>query len=180
NNQQLIFEVRGLVTPRKRGVDVGNIFHCANGYMVMPTYNRASAYDLDGNPIRSWDGPDSHYGNWVSAIRSRRHQDLNGDILEGHLSSALCHLGNISYRLGRAQPFEPRQNVFGDSAAAQNTMVVMEEHLAENRVALNETNLMVGRRLAVDPTNENFPNDQEANAMLTRQYRQGFVVPASV
>ena len=59
-------------------------------------------------------------------------------------------------------------------------MVVMEEHLQENRVQLGSTNLMVGRRPAVDPTNENFPNDREANAMLTRQYREGFVVPASV
>src|SRR5207253_8024286 len=51
NDQQLIFEVRGLVTPAKRGVSVGNIFHCANGYMVMPNYNSAVAYDLDGGEI---------------------------------------------------------------------------------------------------------------------------------
>ena len=30
------------------------------------------------------------------------------DILEGHYSSALCHLANISYRLGEQVPFYPR------------------------------------------------------------------------
>lgn len=178
-NEQMIFEVRGLTTAPRRGAMVGNIFYCANGYMVFPNYNSATAYDLDGAVIQRFSGPDNHYGNWVSAIRSRRQQDLNGDILEGHLSSALCHLANISHRLGRAMPFEPRQNVFGEvSPIAQNTMVVMEEHLQENGVNLGQTNLTVGRRLVVDPTNENFPNDRDANEHLTRQYREGFVVPA--
>jgi predicted dehydrogenase len=177
--QQLIFEVRGRSTAAKRSVMVGNIFYCADGYMVMPSYNLAVAYDNDGREIRRWSSPDNHYANWVGCIRSRRAQDLNGAILEGHLSSALCHLGNISYRLGEARPFEPRREVF-NSPIAQNTLVVMEEHLQENGVALNTASLKVGRRLTVDPTNENFPNDRDANALLTRQYREGFVVPDRV
>jgi predicted dehydrogenase len=176
-DKQLIFEVRGLRTPAKRGASVGNIFHCANGYLVFPSYNAAVAYDLDGRVIRRFNGPDDHYANFCAAVRSNRQQDLNAPILQGHLSSALCHLGNISYRLGRPQPFEPRQVVFTDSANAQNTMVVMEEHLQENGVPMGTTNLIVGRRLVVHPTNENFPHDDEANGMLTRQYREGFVVP---
>ena len=43
---------------------------------------------------------------------------------------------------------------------------------ADNRVALNTTNMIVGRRLAVHSTNENFPADEEANRMLTRPYRE--------
>jgi predicted dehydrogenase len=177
-DQQLIFEVRGLQTPSLRGVKVGNIYYCTNGYMTVPNYSSATAFDLDGNVIQRWSGAENHYQNWINAVRSRRHQDLHADILEGHLSSALCHLANVSYRLGQQQPFEPRQNIFGNSANAQNTMMVMEEHLAENRVPLNSTKLMVGRRLTVHPTNENFPGNEEANRMLTRQYRPGFVVPA--
>jgi predicted dehydrogenase len=177
-DRQLIFEVRGLRTPANHGASVGNIFYCTDGYMVMPSYTAATAYDLDGTVIQRFSGPDNHYANFVGAVRSRRQQDLNGDILEGHLSSALCHLANISYRLGTAQPFEPRQNVYANSAKAQNTLIAMEEHLAENSVALSNTNLTVGRRLTVHPTNENFPGDEQANRMLTREYRTGFEVPA--
>ena len=48
-----------------------------------------------------------HFGNFIKAVRSRKKEDLKADILEGHLSSALCHTGNISYRLGHeADPEE--------------------------------------------------------------------------
>ena len=33
-----------------------------------------------------------HFANFVDAVRSRDAGNLNADILEGHLSSALCHL----------------------------------------------------------------------------------------
>jgi predicted dehydrogenase len=176
-DQQLIFEVRGLTTAGLKGVHVGNIFYCADGYMVFPGYNNAIAYDLDGREIRRFQGGDNHFENFVRAVRSRRREDQNGEILEGHLSSALCHLGNISYRLGRQQPFEPRTNVFASNPILQNTMIVMEEHLQENGVPLAQTQLTIGRRLTLDAANERFQSDEEANRMLTRQYRKGFEVP---
>jgi predicted dehydrogenase len=179
DDKQLIFEVRGLPTPNLRNVNVGNIFYCANGYMCFPSYNSAVAYDLDGNVIRRFNGPDDHYANFVACVRSGRREDQRGEVLEGHLSSALCHLANISYRLGRPQPFEPRQNTFA-SSEAQNTLMTMEEHLQENRVPLATTQLTVGRRLAIDPRTERFTSDEEANRMLTREYRRGFEVPARV
>ncbi len=40
-------------------------------------------------------------------MRTRRWQDLNADIIEEHMSSALCHLGNLSYRTGRKLTFNP-------------------------------------------------------------------------
>ena len=45
-------------------------------------------------------------------------------------------------------------------------------------VALDKAMLTVGRRLSVDARAENFGNDQDANRLLTREYRKGFVVPA--
>ena len=36
-------------------------------------------------------------------VQNQFRMDLHGDVLEGHLSSALCHLGNIAYRLGRVR-----------------------------------------------------------------------------
>jgi len=45
-------------------------------------------------------------------MRSRRRQDLHADILEGHLSSSLCHLGNIACRLKRSLEFDPEKELF--------------------------------------------------------------------
>src|SRR5207244_3760882 len=67
--QQLMFEVRGLSTRALRGASVGNIYYCTNGYMVVPNYTTATAFDLDGNQVGRWSGGDNHYGNWISAVR---------------------------------------------------------------------------------------------------------------
>lgn len=38
--------------------------------------------------------------SFINAVRSRKISDIITDILEEHLSTVLCHFGNISYRLG--------------------------------------------------------------------------------
>ncbi len=59
-----------------------------------------------------------HFGNFIAAVRSRKTADLNADILEGHHSAALCHLANISYRLGELVPFNSKTKAFGDNKVA--------------------------------------------------------------
>jgi predicted dehydrogenase len=173
----LVFEVRGLRTDAFRGASIGNIFHCADGYLVFTSYATAVAYDKDGGVIRRFSGGGDHFGNWVSAIRSGRYQDLKGEILEGHLSSALCHLCNISYRLGQPQAFDPRPAAFNNQTA-QEAYERMTAHLRGNNVNLATTQLRVGPMLEVDARSETFKNNAAASRMLTREYRQGFEVPA--
>jgi predicted dehydrogenase len=179
-DSELIFEVRGLPTPDYRGATVGNVFHCTEGYLVCTTYQRAAAYRPTGELIRSFDGGADHFGNFIAAVRSRRREDLHADIQEGHLSSALCHLANISFRLGTVMPCDRRGTIFGNDAAGAETLNRTMEHLANNTVPLDDTNLQVGRRLTLNPQSETFVNDRQADAYLTREYRQGFVVPARV
>ncbi len=182
--QQLIFEVRGRPTQPQRGASVGNIFHCANGVLVVPSYTSAVAYDLNGEIVRRFgergDPLRAHVDNFIAAVRSRRQADLHADILEGHLSSALCHLGNISYRLGEQVPFNGRSQAFGDNREAAETFARTQEHLRENAIPLDRTNYRLGRRLTIDAGGERFVNDDQANRHLTREYRRGFEVPARV
>jgi hypothetical protein len=69
-------------------------------------------------------------------VHSRKQKDLTCDIEEGHLSAALCHMANISYR--------------------------------------------TGRKLHFDSKAERFVNDAEADSLVTRKYREPFVVPENV
>jgi hypothetical protein len=99
----LIFEVRGLPSKtdakqmdKYKGADIGIVIECEGGWVTVPSYTAATAYDNDGKEIKSFKGSESHYGNFIKAVRSRKTADLNADILQGHLSSALCHTGNIS------------------------------------------------------------------------------------
>ena len=118
-----------------------------------------------------------HFGNFIAAVRSRKVEDLNADILEGHYSAALCHLANISYRLGQEVPFNKSTKAFGDDKEAYETLGRMEEHLKDNSVALDGLNYRLGRKLTFDAATESFVGDSEANQLLTRHYRQPFVVP---
>jgi predicted dehydrogenase len=77
-----------------------------------------------------------HFANFAEAVRARDPKLLHAEIEETALSTALCHLGNISYR--------------------------------------------VGRDLKFDPKRMQFSGDEEADKLLTRDYREPYVVPENV
>jgi predicted dehydrogenase len=184
---QLIFEVRGLPTGGYRGQSIGNIFHTEEGVIAGQRFFRNGA--TTGEPLPQIDPParrgpggSNHFANFVAAIRSGRREDLNADILEGHYSSALCHLANVSYRLGRQEDLQPRPEPFGQNAQAMEALSRMEEHLSNgpNSLRLAELNLQVGVRLEVDAATESIRNNEAASRLLTRQYRAPFTVPDRV
>jgi len=177
---QLIFEVRGLETPDLKGVKVGNIFYGEKGIMVIPSYNQAIVFDNDGNKVTEFNAGGDHMRNFLDAVRSRKHTDLHADILEGHLSSALCHLGNVSYQLGDLVPFDKERKAFGDNKEAYETFARFEEHLAANGVVLKETKYRLGRELHIDAEHATCRGDSRANRLLTRQYRKPYAVPEKV
>jgi predicted dehydrogenase len=47
-----------------------------------------------------------HFENFIECMRSRKSENLKAPIEEGHFSTTLCHLGNISYRVGRSLSFD--------------------------------------------------------------------------
>ncbi len=185
---QLIFEVRGLPTDKYRGEVVGNILHFEEG-VVAPSDKKGlrffpkNAKDGEGEPVAKADAPKrgpggGHFQNFIAGMRSRKTDELNADILEGHYSSALCHLANISYRLGESVPFDTKTKAFGDDKEAYETLARMEEHLAKrNGLKLDGLSYKLGRKLTIDAGAEAFVNDPEANALLTRNYRAPFTVP---
>ena len=51
-------------------------------------------------------------------MRSRKKENLNAPIEEGHISCTLVHLANVSYRLGRTLHFDPaKEEVINDAEA---------------------------------------------------------------
>lgn len=58
----------------------------------------------------------AHAANLCDAVRNSTR--LNADALTGHLSTSLCHLGNIATRLGRSLRFNPQdEQIIGDEDA---------------------------------------------------------------
>jgi predicted dehydrogenase len=180
--QTLVFEVRGLKTEAYKGATVGVIFEGTEGYVVIPSYDGGTAFDKDGKMIETFKGGGDHhhFGNFVSAVRSRKHEELNADIEQGHLSSALCHMGNISYRLGEAVPtgeILAKLDAVQSNDDAKDTLDRTLAHLKDNEVDVDNTKLRLGLALKFDPQSEIFPANDEATRMCTREYRKPYVVP---
>jgi predicted dehydrogenase len=108
--------------PSSGGLDtIGNIFYGSKGYLA--------SGDEDADTFKTWLGEDQepalsahaggdHFANFIDCVRSRKAEELNAPIEEGHISCALVHLANASYRLGRTLNFNPEtQEVVGDEEA---------------------------------------------------------------
>ena len=182
-DKTLVFEVRGLETAPFKSAMVGTIFEGTQGYAVKAG-DGGVVFDLAGNQVKKFDGGGDHFGNFVKAVRSRNIADLNAEILEGHLSSALCHLGNVSYRLGEPVSVEEAQHGLEkvkQNAEALETFERVKHHLADNHVDLASAKIQFGAALAVDGKAESFTGSlsNKASPLLSREYRKGFEVPAS-
>jgi len=162
-----------------RGVDIGNVIDCEGGYLVTSNYFTATAYDKAGKVVKEFRGTDRHMQNFVDVVRSRKTEELYGPIEEGNTSSALCHLGNISHRLGGLNAMY-KVRPFGDNEDAADTYDRFKEHMNANGVQPDNTQVFVGKTLTVDAKRERFVDDSEADKMLTREYRKPFVVPDAV
>src|SRR5260370_33316022 len=101
------------------------------GFRVYKGEKREKIMDEKGD-----DSSLPHVVNFLEAIRSRNYEHLHADIAIGATVSAMAHIANISYRLGR--------------------------------------------KLTFDSKTMRFPDDAEANQMLTRVYRAPYVVPSNV
>jgi predicted dehydrogenase len=122
------FEVRNWNTNLEDGAGVGNIFYGEKGYMVIKGYGTYETYlgdKREKGPSRSESGElGLHFQNWFEAIRARDMSMQNGPVQTGHVSSALAHLGNISYRLGRQLQFDPvAERFIGEGEHEANGML---------------------------------------------------------
>jgi predicted dehydrogenase len=130
---RLDFEVRGLHTGGEGSVVledgnyIGNQFFGSDGFMsvdlrgfqIYKGEKRELVEEMKFAEPVTWDTAPV-VRNFLDAMRTRRTSDLTADVEEGHLSAALCHMANISYRTGRLLKFDPVSEKFsGDSEANQ-------------------------------------------------------------
>jgi len=185
----LVFETRGLVA-RKKGDEktpafpakVGNEFYVEQGVIKGGKFYPKGSDQ--GEPLPKAEGlvrEGGPFGNFINCVRSRKREDLNAEILEGHLSSACCHLGNISYRLGQQVPYGQKAEVMGTAKETKESLEAIADNLkGALNVDLAAAKWQMGPKLAFDPASEKFLDNAQADALLTRPYRPPYVVPEQV
>jgi predicted dehydrogenase len=191
---RLVFEVRGLKTQgylAKFGKEfddqsrIATIFHGEKGFLVISSYGEAKAYDHDGKLLQTFKGgsgsENEHFRNFLDAVKANDPSAVNAGALEGHLSSALCHLGNISTRCGAPRAFSEGKP-FGADDVGNEAFDRMAAHLKENKVDLAAEKVTMGPTLTFDPAAERFTGEgaEAANKLLSREPRPPYVIPDPV
>lgn len=162
----------------------GVMIQCEDGYVDLTPWGEYAAYDNAGREVANFTVEETgleHDVNFIDAVRSRKVSDLNGDILEGHYSVALSHIGNIAHRVSqKSSPGEIRDSLEGNDDALE-TMERFEKHLQANKVDLRQTPPVLSPWLSIDTDSERFKGTiaNEANRFTSREYRKPFVVSES-
>jgi len=175
----LVFEVCGLVDRKTRRVSNDYVYEAGrvvNGSKFYPKDGKGKTAPLPGVDVHVF--PGREFGNFINCVRSRKKEELNAPFLEGHYSAAICHLGNISYRLGKEVNFGSLDKPF-EQDYANEQWERLKKHLIENRkLKLDQWKGRLGRVLKFDPKTERFVDCPEADKLLTRPPRKPFDVPA--
>jgi predicted dehydrogenase len=133
----LEFGTRGEHTNDEGGQRIGNLFYGSKGWLwIDETGRRWQSYQgpvgVKNEKGRGAEPPAGggsepvglttmefpHYQNFIDAIRANDPKVLTCDIMEGHLSSTLPHLANISYRVGHQLQFDGKTERFVDDKKA--------------------------------------------------------------
>ncbi len=130
----LEFATRGEFTNDEGGQRIGNLFYGTKGWVWIdetgrrwqsyfgPKNEKGPGAETTGGagtePVGLTTMEFPHYQNFIDAIRAGDPKILACDITEGHLSSTLPHLANISYRVGQALVFDGKKETFVDNKKA--------------------------------------------------------------
>jgi predicted dehydrogenase len=129
--KMMVFEVRHWITNHESGIGEGASASAPNtvGATFYGSKGNLAIWDEDHGRYQSFLGREfeagpsgqdigNNWANFIAALRTRKHEDLNAPIEEGAISTTLVHLANISYRLGRTLDFDAASySVRGDAEA---------------------------------------------------------------
>ena len=135
----LIYEQRLWSSNYPHNVDSGAEFYGTSGQMFLSRRGKIQVIDEKNRPVQlkiqgESQNDAAHVQNFLAAIREGI--PLNADALTGHLSTSLCHLGNIATRLGRSLQFDPdTEQIIGDEEANGLTQREYRDHWARPDVS---------------------------------------------
>lgn len=135
--KQLIFEQRIWSPYFQEGAENGDAYYGTEGMMIFTKSGKYQLYGPRNKLIEesSGGGPDlaAHHANFLDCIRTGARP--NADIEINHLSTALCHFGNIATRVGRVLNIDPaKEQILGDEEATKLLGREYRDHWATPKV----------------------------------------------
>ncbi len=186
-NRNLSMEKDAVVMDHFRRIREGFVLQYEGGYFAGLRAGGV-VFDRTDKEIRRFpgDGGAQHAPNFIKALRSREAAGLNAPILEGHVSSAVCHLGNISYRLARPATAGPCREAIGPHAQAGEAFDRLVRSLEGLGVDLGKTPAALGPWLETDPATGHITGAGGGDASVLSQarglargsHREPYVLPS--
>ncbi len=139
NNQkkQMIFEQRIWTPYKMEGYENGCAFYGTRGMFIVGHSEGWRLYGPRNKELKTVSGGANllaHHRNFFDCIRNNR--TPAADIEIGHLSSSLCHLGNIATRVRRVINFDPKtEEILNDKDAAPMVRRTYRDHWGRPRGA---------------------------------------------
>ena len=115
----LQYEMRLWSKPQLFGAGEGAAIYGENGWILV-TNTSWKAFDAAGKIMkegRGDTGDRAHVRNFLDAVRSRKRESLNQEIYSGHISTVMCHAGNIAWRTGKKLRLDAKTETFDDAEA---------------------------------------------------------------
>ena len=152
----------------------------AGGLVIGPKGERLKEFPGDGG--------DDHQANFIAAVRNRRQSTLRAPIQEGHISSSVCHLGNISYRLGEPTSTNTCRQIVAAHAHADETFDRLSKSLEGIGVDLGKAPFSMGPWLEINPKTGEVRNAgkgqtakrDQARTLAHGSHRAPYVLPEKV
>jgi predicted dehydrogenase len=120
----IVWEHRMWSTHGLEGSGFGNAFYGDKGTVLIDNKGWRMVDGPKDAPKagsdKSGDGQGAHLRNFLECVRSRKAP--NAEIEIGHLSTRLCHLGNIAHRVGRKVHFDAATESFPGDAEANKLL----------------------------------------------------------
>lgn len=174
----ILQDILGLNPKPFHGMENAVIFYGTEGTIVYKS-GYAAICDEKFKEIKRFDGKQlNHYYNFLEAIRANNQHIAKGPLEQGLLSGDLCHLGNISYRVGLKTSFEDVTDELNNIGAPEfiaKRLEAVKENLIDNEVDLD---IVKGQTLYLSENDENpIVDNLSASALLQGYHREGFELP---
>lgn len=172
-----------MVAYTKDGVGVGVMITCEEGEF-RGGRGGGVVLDPDGNVLNRYRGGsgDRHVRNFVEAVRARDASMLTSEVGGAAVSAGLAHVSNIAWRVGSEMTPQQVEESLGTTDLHRETLDRYASYLDERGVDLDESSWVCGPKLTFDSEAMRFTGtmNDAANALVRREYRDGFEVPEEV
>jgi predicted dehydrogenase len=158
--------------PLFRGERTGVVVDCEGGSVSI---FRGTAWDKQGKEVAKFPNSGDHFATFIRAVRAGDRKLLTAEVEVGHLSTRVCHVGNISYRLGKVASEADQRAAVKDIPE----LAAMHERLVDHLKAheIDPATATLGPWLECDTAKECFKDNAEANKLVKGYYREPYAVP---